>query len=60
MVPLEWFALEADNGEDGEYRERDYFLDNLELHEGKFASVAAETVAVGRNHEDVFYKCHAP
>ena len=60
MVPLERLALENEQDDDGEDRERDHFLDDFELHQGERAAVAVEADAVGRYGEAVFKESDAP
>lgn len=59
VIPAE-MAVEGDHGENGKHRERDAFLDDLQLHQIKRAAVSDEADAIGWHHETVFQKGDAP
>ena len=60
MVPLQGFVVENGRCDDGEYRQGDGFLNDLELHEGERPSVNAATHGVGGNHEEIFDEGDTP
>ena len=60
MVPLERLALEDEHHDNREDRQRNDFLDDLQLHQVERAAVAVETDAVGRDGEAVLEKGDAP
>ena len=60
MVPLQRFAFEKDDGEEGEDDKRYHFLDDFELHQRECAAVAREPYAVGRYLEAVFGQSYSP
>ena len=60
MVPLQRFAFEEDDGEEGEDDEGYNFLDDFELHQRECAAVAGEAYAVGGYLEAVFGQGYSP
>ena len=60
MVPLQRFASETDNGEDGEDGDRDNFLDHLELHECKGTAIAHEADTIGGHLTGILEKRQTP
>ena len=46
---MERLSLEEYVGHHAEDDEREYFLDDLQLHEGEWSSIAFETNAIGRH-----------
>ena len=60
MVPVDGFALEDEGDDEGEDRQGDDLLDDLELHQGEGAAVDGGAHPVGRNHEDILEKSQAP
>ena len=60
MVPLEWVALDKEDGEECEYHQRDNLLDNFELPECEWAAELLTTEAVGRNLEAVLKESDTP
>lgn len=60
VVPLQGFSFEEQVAEDDEYGECDYFLDDLELHEGERTSVFFESDAVGRDLKQILEEGYSP
>ena len=60
MIPLQALPLKEEHGYDGEHRQRDHFLYNLELEKGERAAVTLKSDPVGRDHEAVFEKGDSP
>ena len=60
VIPLERFVVEDCCRDDRKYRERNRFLDDLELHQAEWASVDFAADGVCRNHEKVFDECYTP
>ncbi len=60
MIPLQSFAFEEYDGEQGEYHQSDGFLEHLQLHEREGPTVAGEAYAVGRHLAAVFGQSYAP
>ena len=60
MVPVELFAAEETEGEDGEHDERDNLLYHFQLHERERSAVLHETHAVGRHLHHVFRQGERP
>ena len=49
MVPMQSFALKHHVGNDGKHQQGDALLQDFELNEGKWSSVARKPNAIGRN-----------
>ena len=60
VVPLEWVALDEQNGKEREDHQRDNLLDNLELPEGEWTTKLVAADAVGWHLEAVLKKCDTP
>ena len=60
MIPLDGLAPEDEGDDDGEYREGNHFLDNLQLHQVEGAAVSLETNAVGGHGEAILKEGNAP
>ena len=60
MVPLERFRVEYRYCDGREDRERNRFLDNLQLHQAEGTAVDATADAVGGNHKAVFKEGESP
>ena len=60
MIPLESLALEHHCDDDGEYGEGDDLLDNLQLHDIEWHSVAVEAEPVGRDLGAILEEGHSP
>ena len=60
MIPLERFCMENGYRNCRENRERNRFLDNLQLHQAEWTAVDATANAVGGNHKAVFKEGEPP
>lgn len=60
MVPPEGFSFEGNGAEYDEHRQRDDFLDDLQLNQAERASVVAEADAVGGHLETIFEESQEP
>ena len=60
MIPLQRLASEADDGKDGKDSNRDYFLDNLQLHECEGTAIAHEADTIGRHLTGILEECQTP
>lgn len=60
VVPAQRVRLHEDQREEGEYRERDHLLDDLQLPDREGTSEFGRTEAVGRYLETVFEQGDAP
>ena len=60
MIPLERFCMENGDCNCRENRERNRFLDDLQLHQAEWTTVDAAANAVGRNHKAVFKEGEPP
>lgn len=60
VVPLESFGFEKQEGKDGEDGQRDDFLNDFKLHQGKRPAVQFIADAVGRHHQAVFKESNSP
>ena len=60
MVPLQGFALEEEDYHDGEDRQGDRFLDDLELDQAEGTAVDSGSDPVGRDHQGIFQQGDAP
>ena len=60
MVPVKGFSLEAQGDYDREDGQRDYLLDDLELHQVEGTSVDCRADAVTRDLKAVFEEGNAP
>lgn len=60
VVPFESFGLEQGKGKNGEYRQGDDFLNDLQFHEWERSAIQSVADAVGRHHEAVFEEGDAP
>ena len=60
VIPLQRLASEADDGEDGEDSNRDYFLDNFQLHKRKSTAIAHEADTIGRHLTGILKECQTP
>ena len=60
VVPLEWVALDEENGKERKDYQRDNLLDNLQLPECEWAAKLRTTNTVGRYLEAVLKKRDTP
>ena len=60
VIPLECFATEACHRIDGKYHQSDNLLNNLQLEERKWATIATETKMVSRNHKAILHQRKTP
>ena len=60
MVPMKAFAFEQKRSEHSEYYQSDYFLQDLELNQGKRPAVALESNPVGWDLESIFKQGDSP
>ena len=60
VVPLQCFAFEEHDGEEGEDGDGDDLLYHLELHESEGSAIAYESDAVGRYLAGIFEECQEP
>lgn len=60
MVPTERIGLHEDEGEEGEDRKRDDFLNNLELPNRERAAELGRTDAVGRDLKTILEEGYSP
>ena len=60
MVPVEGLSLEQEVGDDGKYRQRNDFLNDLELDERERTAVLREAHPVGGHHKRVFKEGDSP
>lgn len=60
MVPVEFFSLKQESGNDCEHGQGGGFLYHFQLHQCEGASVSCEAGSVGGYHEAVFEECDAP
>ena len=60
VVPLDGLPLEENGDDEGEDRQRNDLLDDLQLHKVERAAVLVETDAVGRDQKAVFEESDAP
>ena len=60
MVPVEVLTLEKKVGNNGEYHQRNHFLNHLQLHQGEWAAVTLKTNTVGGNLKAVLEKGDGP
>lgn len=60
MVDRERLAFENEDGDDGEDRERNKLLDDLELPKVERTTIVNVADAVGRHHEGIFDQRDAP
>ena len=60
MVPLDGLALEHEGADEREDRQRDDFLNDLQLHEIEGPTIDVGPYSVGRNHSAVLEQGNAP
>lgn len=60
VIHSERFVLEKQERENNKDRERDHFLDHLQLHQGKRPAVLLEADAVCRHLQQIFEQGDAP
>ena len=60
VIPLQRLASETDDGEDGENSNRDYFLDNFQLHKRKSTAIAHEADTVGGHLTGILEESQTP
>ena len=60
MVPVQRFPIEIDGDKDSEHRQRDDFLNHLQLHDIERTAVTVKADAVGGNLATVFGQCQQP
>ena len=60
MVDSQCLAFEDEDGDQGEDRQRDEFLDHLELPQVKRTTIPNIADSIGRNHEGVFRQRNPP
>ncbi len=60
MIPTERFRFEHQQGENGENRQRNDFLDHLELEQRERSPVLAKTDPVRRSLKQVFQERNTP
>ncbi len=60
MVEAQGLALEEEDREDGEHRERDDLLNDFELDEAEGAAIANVANAIGWDLAAIFKKSHTP
>lgn len=60
MIPMKLLSLEENHSKEGEYCQRDSFLNHLKLHEGERAAVAMKTHTVGRHLTEIFEQRYTP
>ena len=60
MVPLQRFVIEYRYRDNREDRQRNCFLDDLQLHQAEGAAIDFAADGVGGNHEEIFDKRNAP
>ena len=51
VIPSEALIVEEDDGENAEYEEGDYLLNDLQLNQREWAAVSDESDSVGWNHQ---------
>ena len=57
---MQRLSVEIDRDKHGEYRQRDDFLNHLQLHDVERTAVAVKADAVGGNLAAVFGQCQQP
>ena len=60
VIPVEGLSLEQEVGDDGKYRQRNDFLNDLELDERERTAVLREAHPVGGHHKRVFEEGDSP
>ena len=60
VIPVQRLSVEIDRDKYGEYRQRDDFLNHLQLHDVERSAVAVKADAVGGNLAAVFGQRQQP